>query len=421
MLAVQSWPVPKNVHDVRSFLGLCNYFRKFIDHNYSSIAVPLTNLMRKAVCWNWTGRCQDALQKLKRSLVEAPLLHTPDEAKPYQVITDASDYGLGAILLQEGRPVAFESRKLNSAQLNYTVIEKKMLAVVHALRVWRCYLEGAEFTVFTDHVSNTFFQTQPSLSRRQARWSEFLQRFGVFKWEYLKGERNVADALSRGDVTASLLRSVDSGKAKPFGAVIATAGAGAPSRETFQFRVATGQSNSTRSDRSAFVPTFDLSPSLLKSLLISSRSLSEKVQEDVTWADSNQLSTTLEGLVLKGGSKIVVPSDDDLRRQIIAEYHDTYIAGHYGIEKTRKADGRLFWWTSMTEDVAKYTVLLCRCAKEINLVATSPLMHCSRCLFWKSQVGIQLRLTSLSKCPRLLVGTIVSVSLWISLRKWCIS
>ena len=134
----------------------------------------MTNLTRKTVGWNWTGRCQDAFEKLERSLVEAPLLRTPDEAKPYEVITDASDYGLGAVLLQEGRPVAFESRKLNSAELNYTVTEKEMLAVVHTLRVWRCYLEGAEFTVFTDHVSNTFFQTQPSLSRRQARWSEFI-------------------------------------------------------------------------------------------------------------------------------------------------------------------------------------------------------------------------------------------------------
>ena len=169
--AVQSWPVPQNVHDVRSFLGLCNYFRKFIDH-YSSIAVPLTNLTKKSVGWDWTGRCQDAFEKLKRSLIEAPLLRTPDEKKPYEVVTDASDYGLGAVLLQEGHPIAFESRKLNSAELNYTVTEKEMLAVVHALRVWRCYLEGAEFTVFTDHVSNTFFQTQPSLSRRQARWSE---------------------------------------------------------------------------------------------------------------------------------------------------------------------------------------------------------------------------------------------------------
>jgi hypothetical protein len=81
-----------------------------------------------------------------------------------------------------------------------------MLAVVHALRVWRCYLEGADFTVYTDHVSNTYFQTQPNLSRRQARWSEFLQRFGAFEWKSRKGAKNVADALSRRDVAGSVWR-----------------------------------------------------------------------------------------------------------------------------------------------------------------------------------------------------------------------
>jgi hypothetical protein len=138
--AVQTWPVPENVHDVRSFLGLVNYFRKFIDH-YSEIAVPLTNLTRKANAWNWTGRCQDAFELLKQKLIEAPLLCTPDERLPYEVVTDASDLGL--VLLQDGHSVAFESRKLNSAELNYNVTEKEMLAVVHALHVWRCYLEGA--------------------------------------------------------------------------------------------------------------------------------------------------------------------------------------------------------------------------------------------------------------------------------------
>jgi hypothetical protein len=102
--------------------------------------------------------------------------------------------------------VAFESRKFNDAELNYQTTEKEMLAVVHALRVWRCYLEGAEFTVYTDHVSNTYFQTQPNLSRRQARWSEFLQRFGAYKWKYRKGTKNVADALSRRDVAGSVWR-----------------------------------------------------------------------------------------------------------------------------------------------------------------------------------------------------------------------
>jgi hypothetical protein len=85
------------------------------------------------------------------------LLRTPDESLPYEVVTDDSDLGLGGVLLQEGHPVAFESLKLNDAELNYQTAEKEMLAVVHALRVWRCYLEGHEFTVYTDHVSNTYF------------------------------------------------------------------------------------------------------------------------------------------------------------------------------------------------------------------------------------------------------------------------
>jgi hypothetical protein len=116
--AVQTWQVPKNVHNVRSFLGLVSYFRKFIEH-YAEIGVPLTDLRRKSWRWDWTGRCQDAFELLKQKLTEAPLLRTPNEQLPYDVVTNASDLGLGAVLLQEGHPVACESRKLNFAELNY--------------------------------------------------------------------------------------------------------------------------------------------------------------------------------------------------------------------------------------------------------------------------------------------------------------
>jgi hypothetical protein len=122
--AVQTWPVPKNVHDVRSFLGLVNYFRKFIEQ-CSKIAVPLTNLTKKSHPWVWTGRCQDAFELLKQKLIEPPLLCTPYESLPYEVVTDAFDLGLGGVLLQEGHPVAFESRKLNSTELNYRRQKKK--------------------------------------------------------------------------------------------------------------------------------------------------------------------------------------------------------------------------------------------------------------------------------------------------------
>jgi hypothetical protein len=160
--------VPKAVHEVRLFLGLANYFRKIISH-YSEVAAPLTNLTKKSHVWAWTGKCQDAFEKLKHLLTEAPLLRTPDESKTYRVVTDAFDIGLGGVLLQEGHPIAYESCKLKSTEQNYTTTEREMLAVVHALRVWRCYLEGVYFEVETDHKCNTFLKSQPNLSRRQAR------------------------------------------------------------------------------------------------------------------------------------------------------------------------------------------------------------------------------------------------------------
>jgi hypothetical protein len=138
--AVQTWPVPKNVHDVRSFLGLVNYFRKFIEH-YSEIAVPLTNLTKKSHSWVWTGRCQDAFELLKQKLIEAPLLRTPNESLPYEVVTDASDLGLGGVLLQEGHPVAFKSRKLNNAELIIRQQKKKCLLLfrlcVCGVAIWK--------------------------------------------------------------------------------------------------------------------------------------------------------------------------------------------------------------------------------------------------------------------------------------------
>ena len=106
---------------------------------------------------------------------------------------------VGAVLLQEGHLVACEGAKLKGAQVNWSVTEKELFGVVHAFRAWRCYLEGAQGVtkVVTDHMPNTFLETQPTLSRQQARWSEFLQRFRPLQWVYKKGHTNVADPLSR--------------------------------------------------------------------------------------------------------------------------------------------------------------------------------------------------------------------------------
>ena len=125
---------------VRSFLGLANYFRKFVQ-GYSKIALPLSRLTQKSRHFEWSSECQTAFEQLKYYLTHAPLLKMPELGKEFEVVTDASDYALGAVLIQDGRPVAYESRKLIPAEINYSATEKEMLASIHALKVWRCYLE----------------------------------------------------------------------------------------------------------------------------------------------------------------------------------------------------------------------------------------------------------------------------------------
>ena len=132
----------------------------------------------------------------------------PDYDKPFELIADACGFGIGAALLQEGRPVAFLCRRFSAAERNYGVGEQELLAVVHAMRTWRCYLEGVRadmLTVVTDHNPLTYLQTQTVLSRRQTRWSEYLQMF-TYKWLYRPGKSNVADPLSRSPgVVAAML------------------------------------------------------------------------------------------------------------------------------------------------------------------------------------------------------------------------
>ena len=138
---VKEWPRPTTVQEVRAFLGLANYFRKFM-RGYSQMVSLLTDLTRTKTTWNWTDRCTEAFQRVKYCLTHAPVLRMPDFSKPFEVVADASKYASGGVLLQEGQPIAFDSIKFNKAELNYTVSEQEMLASMRAVQTWRCYLEG---------------------------------------------------------------------------------------------------------------------------------------------------------------------------------------------------------------------------------------------------------------------------------------
>ena len=201
--AVTDWPVPSCVRDVRAFLGLTGFYRRFI-RGYNQTALPLTALTRTVTGapFSWGTAQQIAFVELKRLLQNAPILRLPDPALPYVLHTDASGFAVGAVLQQDQgaglQPIAFMSKNMSDAETRYPVHEQELLAIVSALTGWSHYLDGAvSVRVLTDHKSLVYFQTQPMLSGRQARWLETLSRF-AFDIEYVKGATNVvADALSR--------------------------------------------------------------------------------------------------------------------------------------------------------------------------------------------------------------------------------
>nr|CAN73718.1 hypothetical protein VITISV_010227 [Vitis vinifera] len=139
--AIQEWDPPTKVPQLRSFLGLVNYYWRFIK-GYSARAAPLTNLFKKNKAWEWDERCQQAFEDLKKVVTEKPVLALPDHTKVFEVHTDASNFAIGGVLMQERHPIAFESRKLNDTERRYTVQEKEMTAIIHCLRTWRHYLLG---------------------------------------------------------------------------------------------------------------------------------------------------------------------------------------------------------------------------------------------------------------------------------------
>ncbi|GJP81572.1 hypothetical protein CLOP_g11720 [Closterium sp. NIES-67] len=150
---IQDWKSLANLHELQSFLGFVNYVRRFIP-NMAGVTSPLMDLLKKGKFHKWGGEQQVAFEKLKRFLTTPPVLWIADPCRPFELITDASDLAVGAVLLQdfsEGlQPIAYESRKLDPAERNYPVHDKELLAIVHAFKVWRCYLTAADVTVRTD-------------------------------------------------------------------------------------------------------------------------------------------------------------------------------------------------------------------------------------------------------------------------------
>ena len=176
--AVQGWRQPTTVTEVRSFLGLAGYYRRFIE-GFSSIALPLTRLTRKGVQFQWTEDCEQSFQTLKLRLTTAPILVLPSPDEEYVIYSDASGQGLGCVLMQGGKVIAYASRQLKKHEQNYPTHDLELAAVVHALKIWRHYLYGVRCRVYTDHQSLRYITTQRELNLRQRRWLELIKDYDL--------------------------------------------------------------------------------------------------------------------------------------------------------------------------------------------------------------------------------------------------
>ncbi|KAD4585783.1 hypothetical protein E3N88_23384 [Mikania micrantha] len=198
--AIKNWEAPKTPTEVRQFLVLAGYYRRFIE-GFSKIAQPLTALTHKDKKYLWTDKQEDAFQLLKQKLCSAPILSLPGGTDDFVVYCDASIQRLGCVLMQREKVIAYASRQLKVHEKNYTTHDLELGAVIFALKIWRHYLYGTKFTIYTDHKSPQHIFEQKELNMRQRRWLELLNDYEC-AIKYHPGKANVvADALSRKSTT----------------------------------------------------------------------------------------------------------------------------------------------------------------------------------------------------------------------------
>lgn len=330
------FPKPRTVKQIRRFLGMAGWYQRYI-HNYSSIAAPITDLLKVSDRFIWTDEAQMAFESLKHSLTTAPVLMHPDFSSHFYIQCDASMTGVGGVLFQmvdgNEHPIAFMSRKLNSAQRNYTVTELECLAAVLCIKQFRCYVEGMPFTVITDHASLKWLMGQKDLTGRLARWSLKLQSFD-FTIEHRKGTANVVpDTLSRAAIE----------EIQPVGVPLSLGDPEFNSESYIQLRQQV-------EDNSDNLPEVEIRNGVVY-----------KRAEPRAGMDETMLW------------KIWVP--EGLRQKVIEEAHNPPAASHGGSDKTLELIKRYYFWPSMSSQIREFVskCSLCKETKAPNITLRPPM------------------------------------------------
>ncbi len=282
---------------------MTSYYRKFIK-NFTKIVAPLTNLLKKSSgAYDWDKVCGKTFETLKGILVKAPMLKLPNFDKDFEIHSDASDFAIGGILLQDGRLVAFESKKLSETKRKWPTHEKEMWAMIHCLKTWGHYIGSKDVVVWTDNVTLKYFVTQPKLQSKQMRWQDTLVLFNVDIWHKPGKENVVPDALSR----KHQLKVVYVGETE------------------LQKEVRLG------SRRNEFA-----------------KEVKQNIQKGI------KLHFHLRnGLLWYKQNRLYVP-EGRLREVLLKECHDGPLAGHGGAKRTTTFFKKSYYWPNLKDDAKEY-------------------------------------------------------------------
>lgn len=341
LTGIAEWPVPKNVTDVQSFLGMCNYHRRFIE-GFSNIANALHTILKKGFVWNWSKESNDAFLKLKEAFVTNPILVFPDPKKKMRIEADLSGFATGSILSvymddEKWHPCCYLSKGLSAPERNYDIHDREMLLIMRLLESWRHYLEGADYQIeiLSDHKNLEYFMMAQKLTQRQAQWALFLSRFD-FVLKHRPGRNSgKPDLLSRrsdhkkgeNDNSGETLLKPDYFKI----------------RATCQGHVLI---NGEENDMLAEIRKMkEYDEAVVKAIEELKRSPTRHLREE-EWSEE-------QGLILFRG-KVYVPNSVELQRKIIKLHHNSLIAGHPGRWKTHELVSHNYWWPNMTKFITSY-------------------------------------------------------------------
>lgn len=323
--AIVNWPQPKNVTELRGFLGLTGYYRKFVKH-YGQIARPLTELLKKGG-FAWSETTQAAFHRLKIAVTTIPVLALPDFGKPFTIETDASGEGVGVVLSQEKRPVAYLSVAFSTKGRIKSVYERELLAIVKAVEKWKHYLTALPFVIKTDQRSLRHLLEQKSVSTIQQRWASKLLGLN-YRIEYKPGvENRVADALSR----------------RP------------PTEELRQLTL---------------TAPFSLDIEELKSQMRANQEWGSLIISLENGEEKPGIFTLLNGILYREG-RLVIPSKSSLIPTLLHQFHSSAMGGHEGALKTFKRLSQEVFWKGMRKDVVTF-IKQCQECQENKYATTSP-------------------------------------------------